>query len=748
MRLICPNCSTQYDVDAAAIPDGGREVQCGVCDTVWFQPDARGPQSTWPAGDAAPPEEESIVDEPDLDDIAPAGPAPEIAAETVAAPVPDPAPPAIPATAAAAVAATTAGTAYADGSQGTEAIAEVAASQVAISVDEETGGEVAAKAPDSSASTDGDTSGPVDLPPELSDDPTQIEVPDAASTVEALRAAIVTEESLGAAAEASAPIAEPSPADPQIAEIDSDALASAFSGEDDDDALGKISAPREGMVWTDEGELVEAESFAGQQTLAAEAVTEAPEPPEIKEPVEDVAVKADEVVDVANEADALSSVDFAGMPEPRADLEEAAIDDALANLPDATIGRFEGAEIEDVSQASDTIKESALSEIAASAPAEAAEADMASAAKAADQVIEDTTAPAQKVPAVEAITESVKAVVPEVDLPREPEPVRDMMPEPEPAPQQSAAPAPMPKHEPIVEIAPADENAANGGGDMVDFGALSALPFVAGISAKGRSPERRAPQMPQESVQPAPAPTPQPSLPTGTDVIAKATEAARRDPTDRQLNREAEEAILAQMMGEGRAEPGVDKFAADLRKVGIVSETEGHEDLAQSVQNAVKEFDGNGSAANGSDGQGLTLAERLKERVRAAALAEEDARRQTFSDDDTPLGATPAAVAAASSTAVDTMPDTARTLSSSLSPRSGDDPGTPRAGSEAKKKKSRFPAGFFSALMVFGLLAILYVYHAPIGNSVPAVKSPLMAYAGKVDQMRGGLQNALGVDPR
>lgn len=38
MRLVCPNCAAQYEVDDAAIPDAGREVQCSACGKLWFQP--------------------------------------------------------------------------------------------------------------------------------------------------------------------------------------------------------------------------------------------------------------------------------------------------------------------------------------------------------------------------------------------------------------------------------------------------------------------------------------------------------------------------------------------------------------------------------------------------------------------------------------------------------------------------------------------------------------------------------------
>ena len=40
MRLVCPNCDAQYEVDDSAIPAAGREVQCSACGHGWFQPAA------------------------------------------------------------------------------------------------------------------------------------------------------------------------------------------------------------------------------------------------------------------------------------------------------------------------------------------------------------------------------------------------------------------------------------------------------------------------------------------------------------------------------------------------------------------------------------------------------------------------------------------------------------------------------------------------------------------------------------
>lgn len=38
MRLVCPNCDSEYEVDRAMIPADGRDVQCSNCMHTWFQP--------------------------------------------------------------------------------------------------------------------------------------------------------------------------------------------------------------------------------------------------------------------------------------------------------------------------------------------------------------------------------------------------------------------------------------------------------------------------------------------------------------------------------------------------------------------------------------------------------------------------------------------------------------------------------------------------------------------------------------
>ena len=59
MRLVCPRCGAQYEIDGAAIPPAGRDVECSACDHVWralpppesFDPAAR-PQLSRPLSDS------------------------------------------------------------------------------------------------------------------------------------------------------------------------------------------------------------------------------------------------------------------------------------------------------------------------------------------------------------------------------------------------------------------------------------------------------------------------------------------------------------------------------------------------------------------------------------------------------------------------------------------------------------------------------------------------------------------------
>lgn len=74
MRLICPNCDAQYEVDDSAIPETGRDVQCSNCGHGWFHmrevaldDQSRGPGRTASALDA----DDDPYDPPPPEPVAP-----------------------------------------------------------------------------------------------------------------------------------------------------------------------------------------------------------------------------------------------------------------------------------------------------------------------------------------------------------------------------------------------------------------------------------------------------------------------------------------------------------------------------------------------------------------------------------------------------------------------------------------------------------------------------------------------------
>ncbi|MGY6706160.1 zinc-ribbon domain-containing protein [Roseinatronobacter sp.] len=82
MRITCPSCLAQYEIDAALLPADGREVQCSACSHIWFQP---------AEGAAPPPATSDTKDGSDADDAGRATPAHQQAPSTPP-PAPDPKP--------------------------------------------------------------------------------------------------------------------------------------------------------------------------------------------------------------------------------------------------------------------------------------------------------------------------------------------------------------------------------------------------------------------------------------------------------------------------------------------------------------------------------------------------------------------------------------------------------------------------------------------------------------------------------
>ena len=78
MRLICPNCDAQYEVDDSVIPNEGRDVQCSSCGQTWFQKSAAQLEADGETPEDTKPAETSPKVEPE----SPSGPEPETKPES------------------------------------------------------------------------------------------------------------------------------------------------------------------------------------------------------------------------------------------------------------------------------------------------------------------------------------------------------------------------------------------------------------------------------------------------------------------------------------------------------------------------------------------------------------------------------------------------------------------------------------------------------------------------------------------
>ncbi len=67
MRLVCPNCDAEYEVDDSLVPAEGRDVQCSNCTTTWFQPGPEPHDDTAKPDAPAPATEDEAVTEADDD---------------------------------------------------------------------------------------------------------------------------------------------------------------------------------------------------------------------------------------------------------------------------------------------------------------------------------------------------------------------------------------------------------------------------------------------------------------------------------------------------------------------------------------------------------------------------------------------------------------------------------------------------------------------------------------------------------
>ena len=789
MRLICPNCSTHYDVDASAIPPGGREVQCGVCDTVWFQPggsDEAG--EDWAQADgAADTAGVPVVDEPDVSDVAPAEDAvaapagPDLVTEAATDKTADAV-----AAVRAAILAEAGGAADAEvpptDAEEPDAVDEIAAAVDAAIADAPTGddGSIDDDIDEETAfeeigaldvAEDGAGILPEDLPEAaedmqeeaavaVQDDPGDDALEDDA--LEPDLAELVAEEQVEHEVAQSVLEALEGDADVAIgqppAEIENAETGQEDGAADPEDAISATSEP----IAADWGTAAEAEPEAADAALEAEA-----EAVEAEDEASDAEAQAAESETTDVEAEA---------PEPEVEAAEAEAE-ALEPEVEPLAHDGAGAEAEALEEAAEA-RAAEASEVAVEAPEE-----------------EVATLEAESEPLEEDIAGARPAG--RFDVP--------------------ANTVTTPISAPRSILAEAPETAADGGGaeQAVNLGGLSAAPFIAGFSAKSGKAARDAD--PDDGPDAEPAEPPAPEAPEeateeaatqavlerimGTDDAAEEDPATDFSATWRSMKTAqdaddtpiAEDAPIAEVETADAAGPdGEPEVAPDVQPGGDVAEAiadalsadaalkdtpddavldgaavkdaepEGLE-VAQALERArqaepdtAQEEEAPDTAAD--DGQlggdnyaQMTVAERLKARVRAAALAEEEARRNDpGSPPHVPLvsggaiaGAGAAAVAAASARDVDAMPD-ARALTSSLRESGSAEPGMTRSSQAAPR--NRFPRGFSTALLVFALLALAYIFHQPIGERVPQVRAPLEAYAQAVDRLRGNVRGWFGVD--
>ena len=708
MRLICPNCSTQYDVDASAIPAGGREVQCGICDTVWFQPDATAAQGgDWAAPDPAD-DGESIIDEPDLDEIAPAAETPEYLDD-----IEDDAPAAVPVSA--------------------DDQAAAAAAPQSAPIDTE---DAAIDTADGGADDDRDP-GDAPAPPEAGeDDAPPADAPPADAPPADAAVAEVEDAQAGRAAETATAAMEP------VWKVADGSGFGAVAADDGPEPDGLGDTISEAAAWDDS---LAADAQADPVPEDAAATAEATDAATHEADATVEAVRAAIMGDLqgGGSGDALGEDDVAetvdqGMAVADALPDDPEVERAFSGDPEGTdpsepeprptVWTDEG-EIVEAESFAGRAAEAAEPQATGEPPAVAGDAHEVAGLTGDEtrQVSADETRAADDRPAAGH----------DEPAPRETDPHQ----------QDTAADG-----ADIAAPGDADDDPGQGSAEAdeeeaaaVDFGTLMATPFVAGITTGGRA--RQMPEEPDGDGATGRS-GPEPQVSPEADWVGDATRTARAEQGPSPLGDETREAILAQMMGTATdEEDDEDPFDKALREVEIVGEKPDHDDIARSVRKAVG-ADAGTSVEPEEDSE--SLAERLKARVRAAALEQEAARQDAAEiagedEADDLAGATPAAVAAAAKGAVDRMPD-ARTLASSLRPRSVSDDMSHAVPPSPKLARNRFPAGFLSAIVLFALLAAAYVFNVQISERVPGVQGPLVAYAQKVDQLRDGLRGMFGVE--
>jgi|GEM_PF-2553155 len=713
MRLICPNCSTQYEVDDSAVPAAGREVQCGSCSSTWFQAPARSNVTASSARSSDLPEWVDDIVESDAHEEAP-----ELPGDT----------PAI------------------ESAPNEEIVSEpeleglIDTGDLAAGIDK---GAARAETPQKTPATAAPETEPdpepgpaPDVPPSGTDpDSLEARAEEAEDLTAAARAKTASQAAVAAAIaanmsgstnradrQAASAQDEVAPA-PDPTSVTMDAVAGDAVDEMADVSTELETAIRERTAATKEdfpaiaaAELQASKAAELEETGTPEIEASAVADVQAKAAA-DAAKKAAEqaaAVKVAEQA-AARNIDVAG-PAPA----------ETARMAEPEVAPAEVAGPSPAETARMAEPEAAPAEVAGPAPAEtarvaepeAAPAEIGSPQVAPIQTARSEVTPPEATPS--ETTPSEPATAP-VDTPQAP--VTDGA-EATPTPSQTPAP------------------------ETVQDSATNVAPDVTIDVTPDSAPATSSDQAQPDTV----ASTPEPDTAASTlEPDTAASEAGKPVPDDpgaeklsdygltETLDIPEEFAAVLPDETSGPARGPTERFdpasvsveKPDMSGPTLVSANPATGELSQPISRA---------------DQTETLAAKLKARVAEAAKAQASAA--SVGTAGVVLGASAAGIATAGGRGTTAFPkrDTEE-LASSLRPKSVDGGGIKprlRPAATPEPKKSRFGQGFMLAMAIFLVALLLYLFRAPIITAIPALEPALTSYAGMIDGLRLTFQETIG----
>ena len=744
MRLICPNCSTQYEVDDSAVPAAGREVQCGSCSSTWFQAPARSNVTASSARSSDLPEWVDDIVESDAHEEAP-----ELPGDT----------PAI------------------ESAPNEEIVSEpeleglIDTGDLAAGIDK---GAARAETPQKTPATAAPETEPdpepgpaPDVPPSGTDpDSLEARAEEAEDLTAAARAKTASQAAVAAAIaanmsgstnradrQAASAQDEVAPA-PDPTSVTMDAVAGDAVDEMADVSTELETAIRERTAATKEdfpaiaaAELQASKAAELEETGTPEIEASAVADVQAKAAA-DAAKKAAEqaaAVKVAEQA-AARNIDVAG-PAPA----------ETARMAEPEVAPAEVAGPSPAETARMAEPEAAPAEVAGPAPAEtarvaepeAAPAEIGSPQVAPIQTARSEVTPPEATPS--ETTPSEPATAP-VDTPQAP--VTDGA-EATPTPSQTPAP------------------------ETVQDSATNVAPDVTIDVTPDSAPATSSDQAQPDTVASTPEPdtaasTLEPDTAASTPVLDTTSYANKDAATTDAIAAEIQNAL--DDLEAGKPVPD-DPGAEKLSDYGLTETLDIPEEFAAVLPDetsgpargpterfdpasvSVEKPDMSGPtlvSANPATGelsqpisradQTETLAAKLKARVAEAAKAQASAA--SVGTAGVVLGASAAGIATAGGRGTTAFPkrDTEE-LASSLRPKSVDGGGIKprlRPAATPEPKKSRFGQGFMLAMAIFLVALLLYLFRAPIITAIPALEPALTSYAGMIDGLRLTFQETIG----